>query len=92
MPKQKEGSKPMSWRASISMPPEAGVQLEEIGKEMGVTAPVVARILLLEKLRERAIQDRQARAHIPTAYDWSGKGKVAESKTSPYVAPSNGDK
>ncbi len=68
------------------MPPEAGAQLEEIGKEMGVTAPVVARILLLEKLRERAIQDRQARAHVPTAYNWVGK--VAEPK-SPYAAPSD---
>jgi len=105
------------WRASISMPPEAGAQLEEIGeagaqleeigeagaqleeigeagaqleemgKEMGVTAPVVARILLLEKLRERAIQDRQARAPVPRAHDWGSR--VAEPTPPPYAAPSD---
>ncbi len=60
----------MTWRAALSLPPEAGAQLEQIGKEMGVAPAVAARILLLEKLRERTVQDRQA--HGPKGYDWSG--------------------
>lgn len=59
----------MSWRATISMPAEAGTQLERMSKEMGVTPAIVARILLLEKLRERAVQDRLTQQQ---AYDWSG--------------------
>jgi len=51
----------MSWRASLSMPPEAGAQLEKIAEEMGIGAPLVARILLLEKLRERAAQEQLAK-------------------------------
>lgn len=66
MPKQREGSEAMTWRMSVSMPPDAGTQLEKIGREMGLSAPVVARIFLLEKLRERAAQEqlvRQAQEH-----------------------------
>jgi len=55
----------MTWRAALSLPPEAGAQLEQIGKEMGVAPAVAARILLLEKLREWAVQDRQTQRFKP---------------------------
>jgi len=63
-----KGEKRMTWRAAVTMPPEAGEQLEQIAQEMGVQPAVAIRILLLEKLRERAAQE----GHIRKPLDWSG--------------------
>lgn len=68
-----KGEKRMTWRAAITMPPEAGEHLERIAQEMGVQPAVAIRILLLEKLRERAAQE----GHIRKPLDWSGSDTPA---------------
>jgi len=72
----------MTWKAAVTMPPEAGEQVERIAQEMGVQPAVAIRILLLEKLRERAAQEGQMRKG--KAYDWSGTAPA--SQTSPKSA------
>lgn len=67
-----KGDTKMIWKAAVTMPPEAGKHLERIAQEMGVQPAVAIRILLLEKLRERAAQE----GHIRTSYDWSGGSDV----------------
>ncbi len=71
----------MTWKAAVTMPPEAGEQVERIAQEMGVQPAVAIRILLLEKLRERAAQE----GHIRKPIDWSGTAAPA-SQTSPQAA------
>lgn len=66
----------MTWRAAVTMPPEAGQQLERIAQEMGVQPAVAIRILLLEKLRERAPQE----GHIRKPLDWSGSATPTAQK------------
>jgi hypothetical protein len=68
-----KGEKRMTWRAAVTMPPEAGEKLEQIAQEMGVQPAVAIRILLLEKLRERAAQE----GHIRKPIDWSGSPPAA---------------
>ncbi len=65
-----KGDTKMTWKVAVTMPPDAGEQLERIALEMGVQPAVAIRILLLEKLRERAAQEGQMRKG--KAYDWSG--------------------
>lgn len=82
LPKQERpGVAWLTWKAAVTMPPEAGKHLERIAQEMGVQPAVAIRILLLEKLRERAAQE----GHIRTSYDWSGGSDVptSASKTAP---------
>ncbi len=77
-----KGDTKMIWKAAVTMPPEAGEQVERIAQEMGVQPAVAIRILLLEKLRERAAQEGQMRKG--KAYDWSGTAPA--SQTSPKSA------
>jgi len=78
-----KGDTKMTWKVAVTMPPEAGEQVERIAQEMGVQPAVAIRILLLEKLRERAAQEGQMRKG--KAYDWSGTAAPA-SQTSPQAA------
>jgi len=78
-----KGDTKMTWKAAVTMPPEAGEQVERIAQEMGVQPAVAIRILLLEKLRERAAQEGQMRKG--KAYDWSGTAAPA-SQTLPKPA------
>jgi len=78
-----KGDTKMTWKAAVTMPPEAGEQVERIAQEMGVQPAVAIRILLLEKLRERAAQEGQMRKG--KAYDWSGTAPPA-SQPSPKSA------
>ncbi len=70
-----KGDTKMTWKAAVTMPPEAGEQVERIAQEMGVQPAVAIRILLLEKLRERAAQEGQMRKG--KAYDWSASALPA---------------
>ncbi len=54
-----KGEKRMTWRAAITLPPEVGEEVEEIAKDMAVPPAVAIRILLMEKLRERARDTRE---------------------------------
>jgi len=65
----------MTWKAAVTMPPDAGEHLERIAVEMGVQPAVAIRILLLEKLRERAAQEGQM--HKGKPYNWVGAGPFA---------------
>ncbi len=53
----------MTWRAAITLPPEVGEEVEEIAKDMAVPPAVAIRILLMEKLRERARDTREQELH-----------------------------
>jgi len=53
MPKQPLGEKKMTYKTAVSLPDEWAEELERLAKERGAPAAVLARMAIIEWLREQ---------------------------------------